>query len=98
MTLSDLQWRAALRHLAEGAQRHSLWGTLAWLDIRQRYRRSVIGPFWITISTCAMILGLGLLYAGLFRQRSNVYLPYIAAGLIVWTLTSALIVDSCATF
>jgi ABC-type polysaccharide/polyol phosphate export permease len=88
----------ASRDLKQGAARYPLWATLAWLDIRQRYRRSAIGPFWITISTGAMILGLGLLYAGLFRQRADVYLPYIAAGLIVWTLISALIVDSCATF
>lgn len=90
--------KSAWRDLAEGAARYPLWATLAWLDIRQRYRRSAIGPFWITISTGLMILGLGLLYAGLFRQRADVYLPYLAAGLIVWTLMSALIVDSCGTF
>jgi len=96
--LSPTRARAAWQDLVEGAARYPLWATLAWLDIRQRYRRSAIGPFWITISTGLMILGLGLLYAGLFRQRTDVYLPYLAAGLIVWTLMSTLIVDSCGTF
>ena len=39
-----------------------VWGTLGWHDIRQRYRRSVIGPFWFTISTFLLIGVLGLLY------------------------------------
>jgi ABC-2 type transport system permease protein/lipopolysaccharide transport system permease protein len=88
----------AFRDLAEGASRYPLWSTLALLDIRQRYRRSAIGPFWITISMGAMIAGLGFLYAGLFQQRTDSYLPYLAAGLVVWGLISALVVDSCATF
>ena len=88
----------ALRDLKEGAARYPLWATLAWLDIRQRYRRSAIGPFWITISMGAMIAGLGFLYAGLFRQRTASYLPFLAAGLVVWGLISALVLDSCATF
>ena len=88
----------AFRDLAEGAARYPLWSTLALLDIRQRYRRSAIGPFWITISMGAMIAGLGFLYAGLFQQRTESYLPYLAAGLVVWGLISALVVDSCATF
>lgn len=88
----------AFRDLKEGAARYPLWATLAWLDIRQRYRRSTIGPFWITISMAAMVAGLGFLYAGLFRQRTASYLPFLAAGLVVWALISALVVDSCATF
>lgn len=88
----------ASRDLKQGAARYPLWATLAWLDIRQRYRRSAIGPFWITISMGAMVAGLGFLYSGLFRQRTDSYLPFLAAGLVVWGLVSALVVDSCATF
>jgi homopolymeric O-antigen transport system permease protein len=90
--------QAAGRDIIEGVKQHRLWSTLAWLDIRQRYRRSAIGPFWITISIGLMVLGLGLLYAGLFGQRKDVYVPYLAAGLITWSLMSAVIIDSCGTF
>jgi ABC-type polysaccharide/polyol phosphate export permease len=36
-----------------------IWNMLAWQDIKQRYRRSVIGPFWLTISTAIMVFSLG---------------------------------------
>ena len=38
-----------------------LWLTVGLFDIRKRYRRSVLGPFWITISLGAFILGLGFI-------------------------------------
>jgi hypothetical protein len=36
-----------------------LWPVLGWQDIKQRYRRSVIGPFWLTISYGATDYGYG---------------------------------------
>ena len=33
-----------------GARAWQSWGILGWHDIRQRYRRSTLGPFWITIA------------------------------------------------
>jgi ABC-2 type transport system permease protein len=88
----------AVQDLAAGARMRELWGTLGWHDIRQRYRRSVIGPFWITLSMGAMIGGLGILYAGLFRQPVSEYFPYLALGFIVWGLVAALINDGCSSF
>jgi hypothetical protein len=38
------------RDLLSGICAWSFWTMLGWNDIRQRYRRSVLGPFWITIS------------------------------------------------
>lgn len=46
-----------------------LWATWAWLDTLQRYRRSLIGPFWITISTGLTVAGMGLVFVALFRQN-----------------------------
>lgn len=76
----------------------TIWLVLGWLDIKQRYRRSVLGPFWLTISTSIMVAALGLVYSGLFKQALESYLPYLAVGLIVWTLLSSLLNESCAVF
>ena len=88
----------ALRDIVEGARARHLWGMLGWQDIRQRYRRSTLGPFWLTISMGALVGGLGLLYAGLFKMDVADYVPFIAAGFIVWGLISGLITDGCAAF
>jgi ABC-2 type transport system permease protein/lipopolysaccharide transport system permease protein len=67
-------------------------------DIRQRYRRSIIGPFWITLSMGIMVGSLGLLYGTIFKQDMHDYLPFLAAGFILWGLISALITDGTRVF
>jgi ABC-type polysaccharide/polyol phosphate export permease len=74
------------------------WATLAWVDIVQRYRGSILGPFWLTISTAAFISGIGPLYSLLFGLELRDYLPYLASGVIVWNLILSTVNDSCSTF
>jgi len=76
----------------------TIWKTLGWLDIKQRYRRSVLGPFWLTISTLIMVGALGMVYSVLFKQPLAEYLPYLSVGLIVWALISSLVNESCTFF
>ena len=96
--LPPSQTALALQDVVEGACAFRLWGMLGWQDIRQRYRRSTLGPFWLTISMGALVGGLGVLYAGLFRMDVADYLPFVAAGLIIWGLLSGLITEGCAAF
>src|SRR5579859_7571285 len=77
---------AALRDLLAGIRGWILWTLLAWLDVKQRYRRAILGPFWITISMGVMVIALGAIYAGIFKQDVRDFLPYIASGLVIWTL------------
>ncbi|MEM7566572.1 MAG: ABC transporter permease [Pseudomonadota bacterium] len=88
----------ALGDLGRGLVRSELWLALGWHDIRRRYRRSTLGPFWLTLSMAGTITGIGLLYATLFGQDVSTYLPYLAYGLIIWGLISALTGDGCSTF
>ena len=57
----------ARKDLADGFARRELWLHLGWQDIKQRYRRSVLGPIWITIATGTMAVALGGLYSQLFH-------------------------------
>ena len=43
-------WRRAFDDLRGGWRQRPLWGYLGWQDIKQRYRRSVLGPLWISIT------------------------------------------------
>lgn len=71
---------------------------LAVSDIRQRYRRSSLGPFWITISTGVMITSIGLIFGGLFKSPMAEFLPFLTVGLIVWGLISTSIIESTSVF
>jgi len=90
--------RRAARDLVDGARAYHIWGRLGWQDIRQRYRRSLLGPFWITISAAAMIGGIGLMYSRLLRQEIDEYIPFLAVGLLAWSFIAALINEACTAF
>src|SRR5260370_27458809 len=69
--------------------------TLGWLDIRLRYRGSVLGPFWLTLSTAIMVGALGVLYSTLFLMNLHQYLPFLALSLVLWNFLAALVGDAC---
>lgn len=79
-------------------RRRSLWTRLAWQDVLLRYRRSWLGPFWLTLSMGVMIASLGIVYGDIFKVNMHDYLPYITVGLLVWGLISSSIADGCQTF
>ena len=71
---------------------------LASHEIRSRYRRSVIGPFWLTISMGVMIACIGLVFGGIFNTPMDEYLPFLAAGIILWTFITGTINEGCTAF
>src|SRR5271163_3040850 len=88
----------AWRDLADGFGKSWMWTALALQDIKLRYRGSVLGPFWLTISTLVMVVAMGAIYGRLFRVDIATYLPYLALGLIVWQALSSTITEGCDTF
>jgi ABC-2 type transport system permease protein/lipopolysaccharide transport system permease protein len=88
----------AYQDIKEGWKRRALWGALGLQEIRQRYRRSRIGPFWLTISMGVMVVALGLLYGAILNQSIATYLPFLAAGFVIWGLISGMIMDGVRTF
>lgn len=81
----------------------SIFGSYVWLhlakqEVKQRYRRSVLGPFWITISTAIMVAGMGPLYSYLLNQPVGPYFQYIAVSFVLWNFISSSINDSCFSF
>ena len=75
-----------------------IWRVLAMNDILARYRGSLIGPFWITLTQGAFILGIGLLYSQLFKISTREYIPLLANGVILWSLFATSLLEACDTF
>ncbi|MEX3669024.1 ABC transporter permease [Paraburkholderia phenoliruptrix] len=72
--------------LKQSIASYRLWTLLGWLEIRQRYARSRVGPFWLTISMGVMIGSIGVVYGSLFGQKMSDYLPFLAISLVMWTM------------
>lgn len=88
----------ALKDIWEGLTAYHVWTITGWQDIKMRYKRSTIGPFWITLSLGITVAAMGALYAHLFHQKVAEYIPYLSVGMIVWALISTLIIESCSIF
>jgi ABC-2 type transport system permease protein len=89
---------AAWKDLTRGYGQRQLWLQLGWQDIKQRYRRSMLGPLWITIATGAMAVALGLLYSLLFQQELSYFLPHVTVGLIIWGFISGCVKEGSTVF
>lgn len=87
----------AREDLLLGLTRWRLAWALARSDITHRYRGSVLGPIWLTISTAVMLVSLGFLYAKLFQLEAGVYLPWLAVSLIIWNIISQAISEACTS-
>ena len=88
----------AITDLVEGVGKSWLWTTLAQQDVKLRYRGSILGPFWQTLTTAVMIGGMGLIYSKLFNNHLHDYLPMLSVGLIFWAFIANMVTEGCGTF
>ena len=88
----------AIRDVRDGILLWPLWGRLGWNDILQRYRRSLLGPFWLTASMAIMVVALGVLYANLFKTEIQDFMPFLCVGLLVWNYISSVIGEAGSLF
>jgi len=95
---TEAQLKLALDDVRQGFARRDLWLLLGWHDIRQKFRRSLLGPFWLTISTAILLVALGLVYSAIFKLNLSEYFPFLAAGIVTWSLISSLVIEGCQTF
>ena len=84
--MQQVDLKIALNDWTQGIKKHSLWSYLAFQEIKQRYRRSTLGPFWITISMSIMIFAMGPLYSQILEMNLEYYFLYFSTGYIVWSL------------
>jgi ABC-2 type transport system permease protein len=84
-------WRAGLAG-------YPFWWRFGLLDIKLRYRRTLLGPFWVTLSFGVSAVALTFVYSMLFKVAAESYFAYLIVGLAVWGLLSTLLIDGCTTF
>lgn len=96
--LSEPRVSRAIEDVATGLLNWRIWLMLSYQDIKLRYRRSKLGPFWITLSMAITVYSMGFLYAHLFKINLESYYPFLTAGMLSWTLISTIMIDLSETF
>ncbi|QUM87862.1 ABC transporter permease [Moritella sp. 36] len=77
---------------------YQVWSRLGWTDILKKYRRSFIGPFWLTLSTAIYISSIGVIFSEIFNTPMQDYLPYLALGLIFWMFINQCVTEGAEAF
>lgn len=77
--------------------RWPVWYLLARQDIGMRYRRSILGPFWISLAMLAMVLGISVVYSQIYQEDFREFAAYVGCSLLAWQLVLGLVVDGATT-
>ena len=82
----------------ESFAKKDTWIYLGIHDVKLRYRRSIIGPWWVTLSTLVLVIALGFLWSKLFNTEISNYMPFFTIGYIFWTFFLNQTTDSLIGF
>lgn len=67
-------------------------------DLRDRYRRSVLGILWITLSFLLFIGIKAFIFSSMNDMSIEGFTRYLTVGFALWTLFRALIIDGASTY
>ena len=93
-----VQFQAAASDIREGLRRRQSWSYLAVENVKNRYRRTVLGPWWLTLQMVIMIVGISIVFGHLLNADLQSFLPYVGLGYIVFSLLSGLTSTAAAVF
>ena len=72
------------------------WWALSRQAIKISYRRTTLGPIWITLQQVAFVVGISLLYSQLFKVKSADMVPLVAFGITFWGLLTNFITGAAS--
>lgn len=88
----------AIQDIKKTILQYRIWMHLGCIEVKQRYRRSVLGPWWISLSLLIFIVMMGIVFSRLFHQTLSEYIPFFTAGFLFWTFISNSIVEAADIF
>lgn len=70
------------------------WRALAWADIRSKYRRTALGPWWITVTHACMAVMMALISGRFLGAEMSAYLPHFMISITIWNFISSSMTES----
>lgn len=98
LRIGEGQIEKAVQDVWAGLHAWRLWCLFGLNDVKMRYRRSTLGPFWATLSMGIQILVTGFVMTYLFHTTIQRYLPFIAISLIIWNALTTIVSDASQAF
>ena len=83
-----------MHDLYKALKQYPVFLHLGWLDVKQRYRRSFLGPWWISLTMLIFISAMSFIFSQIFHQPLREYVPFFATGFILWSFISTQLNES----
>ena len=80
------QFQAATSDLREGLRRWRSWSYLSVENVKNRYRRTVLGPWWLTLQMGVFVLGISIVFGHIQEQGLRSFIPYVGMGYMAFVL------------
>jgi len=90
-------WDRCRTDIAPFLTRHVTWRALAAGDIKSKYRRTFLGPWWITATNGITALIMGLVAGRYLGFDTKTYLPHFMVSITIWNFISSSLSESCYT-
>jgi ABC-type polysaccharide/polyol phosphate export permease len=90
----NLVQKQAWEDLVLGAKNVRGWWLLARDDLKSRYARTVLGPFWMVLAQAMFVGALSFWSATLTGKDIGKQILYVAAGMAVWSTVATSIIDA----
>ncbi|CAN5288129.1 ABC transporter permease [soil metagenome] len=89
---------AAIEDLVAGARLAPLWWRVGIEQTVARYRRTLLGPFWLASSTLATAFSLAVVFGSIFRVSLSESFPFIMSGVVAWSVTGGMLAEGANVF
>lgn len=89
---------AAVADIIDGAKLAPLWLTLGWDQTVSRFRRTVLGPFWLSVNLVVIGFSMAIVFGGMASGGSHALLPKLLAGLLTWSVIGAPVAEAAGVF
>jgi ABC-type polysaccharide/polyol phosphate export permease len=89
---------AAIQDLAAGARLAPLWWRVGLDQTVARYRRTLLGPFWLASSTLATAFSLAIVFGSIFHANLSDSFPFIMSGVVCWGITGGMLMEGSQVF
>src|SRR5579872_2312820 len=96
--IAESQLEKAIHDIWSSLCAWRLWTLFGYIDVKMRYRRSTLGPFWASLSMAFQVFVTGFVMAYLFHMTLQRYLPYICIGLIIWSFLTTIVSEGANAF
>jgi ABC-type polysaccharide/polyol phosphate export permease len=97
-TLPGSTFQGARLDIRRGLSMWKGWISLARQDVASSYRRTALGPFWISLQQVAFVAGIGVLYSQLLKVDGRDHIPLVAYGISIWGLFTRMVQSSSGVF